>query len=258
MPPLTTVLKGIAVCAKYLFAGPLVAPRNTGRFLQMLGHTILAYDRAESCARIPRQPLGTVFPGIEQTEVVLADASWRDGNVSMAELYCLCAIARHQHVHSAFEIGTFDGLVMAQLARNTDAQTRLITVDLRPEDLPRLRRPLAHGDIVYVQKATIGEKVERLPSALRTRVIQLYGDSTQLDFSPYEGQIDLVFIDGSHEYHYVEHDSQEAFRLRSPSGIIIWQDYLAWPDVTRYLNRLQRDYPLIHLEGTSLVIYRPA
>jgi predicted O-methyltransferase YrrM len=176
----------------------------------------------------------------------------------MAELYLLCAIARHQRIRSALEIGTFRGLVMASLARNTEPEARLITVDLRQEDVRHLRHPLAPGEALYVQKATIGEKIVKLPEELRRRVMQLYGDSAQLDFSPYYGQVDLVFIDGSHQYEYVAHDSHEAFRMRSPGGMIIWQDYLVWPDVTRYLNKLSHEYPLVRVANTSLVLYRPS
>ncbi|MBI4323485.1 MAG: class I SAM-dependent methyltransferase [Candidatus Omnitrophica bacterium] len=255
---LERILTGAIVLPKYLTVCLVVSPRKAHRFFWSLGHHVLAYEHTHTQARIPAQPIEGMFPGIERVEVTLADASWEDGNVSMVELYLLCAIARHQRIRSALEIGTFRGLVMASLARNTEPDTRLLTVDLRQEDLGRLRRPLALGEALYVQKAKIGEKIANLPEELRSRVTQLYGDSTQLDFSPYYGRIDLVFIDGSHQYDYVAHDSQEAFRMRSPQGMIIWQDYLVWPDVTRYLNRLSREHPLVRVAGTSLVLYRPS
>ena len=249
--------EGLGVCAKYLLLYPLLAPRRTVHFLWMLGHQILSYNRSEAHAQIPSKTLEAIFPGIERVEVTLADASYRDGNMTTRELYTLCALARHLQTRSVLEIGTFDGLVITHLARNTDSEAHLVTVDLGPEDLQHLRWPLAPGEATYVKKPTIGEKIDQLPPGERSRIKQLYGDSTQLDFQSYYNQVDLVFIDGSHRYEYVEHDSQEAFRMRSPQGIIVWHDYLSWPDVTRYLNRLRHQYPIFHIEGTSFVVYQP-
>lgn len=252
------LLKGFVVCTKYLALYPFVAPRKAGRFLWTTGHTILSYDHAESGAQINQETLEGVFPGIERIEVVMADASHADGNVSMQELYSLCAIARYRQVRCAFEIGTFNGLVTAHLARNTDPSARLLTLDFRSADLPTAKWALAPGEQVYVQKAVIGEKIQQLPDACRVKVLQLYGDSAQFDFSPYYGQVDFVVIDGSHAYRYVAHDSEEAFRLRSPTGLILWHDYLVWPGVTRYLNQLRHRHPLVHLAGTSLVLTQPS
>ena len=250
-------LATVLVCLKYFFGYLLVAPRRTVHFLWGIGHHILEYDRRHAGAQITQRSFKEIFPGIEQVDVTLTNPSWRDGNVTMAELYALCAIARHLRIQTALEIGTYHGLVMSQLVRNTEDKTRLFTLDLPQQGLEGLGRPVAPGEDLYIQKAAIGEKITQLPEHLRRRVTQLYGDSAQFDFHPYAGQIDLVFIDGSHAYHYVAHDSQEAFRMRSPRGLIVWQDYLTWPDVTRYLNELRHSHPLVQIEGTSLVVYDP-
>ena len=171
--------EGLGVCAKYLLLYPLLAPRRTVRFLWMLGHQILSYNRRDAHAQIPSKTLEAIFPGIERVEVTLAGASYRDGNMTTRELYTLCALARHLQTRSLLEIGTFDGLLITHLARNTDSEAHLVTVDLRPEDLQELRWPLAPGEATYVQKATIGEKIHQLPSEERSRITQLYGDSTQ-------------------------------------------------------------------------------
>jgi hypothetical protein len=42
-------------------------------------------------------------------------------------------------------------------------------------------------------------------------------------------------------------------------GVIAWHDYSAeWPGVFRYLVELSRGLPLVHIAGTTLVVYRSA
>lgn len=249
------IWQGMRIFTKYLGWYALVAPRRTLTFLRAVGHTALLHECAAG-AQLPQRSYEDVFPGIERIPVTLTNVSPRDGNVSTLELYYLCAIARYRRVRSFFEIGTFNGLVTAHVALNTDSETRLITVDLGSEDASRLRWPLDAGEACYPQQG-LGTKIQQLPKELRSRVQQLYGDSAQLDFSPYYGQMDVVFVDGSHRYEYVAHDSQEALRLRTPSGVILWHDYGVWPDVARYLNVLHHTHPLVHVSGTSLVVCLP-
>ncbi|HEX9780859.1 MAG TPA: class I SAM-dependent methyltransferase [bacterium] len=249
--------QGLGIVLRYVTLELLRSPRRTGRFLRTIGREILAYDHREAGGRIPRRSLEALCPGIQAVDVTLTNASFRDGNVSTEELYALCALARYRRVRRVLEIGTFDGRVTAHLARNLGPDASFVTIDLRPEDLGATRWPLAVGEDLYVSKETVGARIRRLPEPLRERITQVFGDSARLDFSPYYGRMDLVFIDGSHQYQYVEHDTTEAFRLRAPQGLIVWHDYLTWPDVTAYLNRLSQQYPLTHLEGTSLVVWCP-
>ena len=40
------------------------------------------------------------------------------------------------------------------------------------------------------------------------------------DYSPLKGKIDLIFIDGSHSYEYIENDTRRALELLLLAGII--------------------------------------
>lgn len=89
------------------------------------------------------------------------------------------------------------------------------------------------------------------------RVKQLFGDSADFDFSPYE--VDFVFVDGSHAYEYVMSDSRRALAmLRNGRGLVLWHDYGEWEGVTRALNELhERDVAfagLRHVDGTTLAM----
>ena len=84
------------------------------------------------------------------------------------------------------------------------------------------------------------------------------GDSKTFDETPWAGQCDLVFVDGSHARSYVESDSQKALRLVKPGGLVLWHDYRGHKlrGVFDTLNQLARTMPLVHIHGTSIVAYR--
>jgi hypothetical protein len=85
----------------------------------------------------------------------------------------------------------------------------------------------------------------------------LLGDSATFDYQPYEGLMDLVYVDGSHSYSYVKNDTEAALRMLSQRGAIAWDDYPGYAGIYAYLEELapQLDAPLLHIYGTRLVIY---
>jgi len=77
-----------------------------------------------------------------------------------------------------------------------------------------------------------------------------------MDFTPFRGKVDFVFIDGDHSMNYLRSDSENAFSMLSPLGVILWHDYGGrWPDVASYLSEVARKRKLFHLDGTSLVVH---
>ena len=84
------------------------------------------------------------------------------------------------------------------------------------------------------------------------------GDSATFDWSPHLGRAGLVFVDGSHAYHYVIADSDTAFALVAKKGMVIWHDYGVWEGVTRALEEIEasRQLGLRHVRGTSLVVWQ--
>ncbi len=96
-------------------------------------------------------------------------------------------------------------------------------------------------------------------SDVEPKIQQHYGDSKALDVTPWKGQCDLVFVDGSHAYSYVLNDSRKALDLVKPGGLVIWHDYAGarhCPGVYRGLNELARELPLFHVKGTTFVAYK--
>ncbi len=192
--------------------------------------------------------------------VRLVETEKRHGNVRVSELAVLAqAAAQAEPGSDIVEIGTFDGRTTINLAVNAPRGCHVLTLDL-PADhataftIEELERTL-------VDKPASGERMRTCPPARRSyarRITQLFGDSASFDWSPHNGRAGLVFIDGSHAYDYACKDSETAFRLIRPGGLVIWHDYTVWPGVTRALDELERSRQLglRRIRGTSLVVWR--
>jgi len=177
-----------------------------------------------------------------------------DGNVSLYELVVISALAKRRAPRGVFEIGTFDGRTALNLAANLPANGKVFTLDLPRAAMKNTALPLGHDDVHYVDKDTSGGRFA--DNACRGKIVQLYGDSATFDFTPYQGQIDFVFVDGSHAYKYVMNDSRKALSLlRNGKGIILWHDYPSWQGVAEALNELFVKDPVFgklrNIEGTQ-------
>jgi predicted O-methyltransferase YrrM len=130
------------------------------------------------------------------------------------------------------------------------------TLDL-PPDSAATALPVEELEVPYIQKAIRADRPD-----MGSRIVQLHGDSATFDFSQFYGQIDFVFIDGSHSRSYVHNDSEVALKLvRDRPGTIVWHDYgTSWPGVTDALNSLYRTRPefqgLQRVEGTTLALLK--
>ena len=68
---------------------------------------------------------------------------------------------------------------------------------------------------------------------------QLFGDSATFDYSAaIDGPLDLVYIDAAHDYLHKKIDTENALRMLSDRGVIVWHNYadVLNPEVTEYLS----------------------
>lgn len=231
------------------FLTPLVPPilisgYRRGRYGSQLRDQELANQRARDAQLVlPSRTLVDIFPGIETQSVSVPATEIvrpKDMVVPLPELLTLGAICRHIQPRRIFEIGTYTGSSTLLMAMNTSEATELTTIDYETTEL-------------------VGSAFRGTPSALKIK--QLHGDSRAFDFSPYYQNIDLILVDANHTYEFVKVDSETAFKLLKPGGVIVWDDY-RWLDihsecrgVTFCLNELQQSRSLFHITGTRFAIY---
>jgi predicted O-methyltransferase YrrM len=192
---------------------------------------------------LPQRAVDQLFPGIESVLVTTSVSELyrpRDMVLPLPELLTLAGICRYIKPRRIFEIGTYTGSSTLVMAINTPHDTEIFTLDLQAS--------------------------EQIGSAFRnttysSKIHQLYGNSLTFDYTPYQQSMDLVLVDANHSYECVRSDTEKAFALLRPGGVIVWDDY-RWLEchsecvgVTRFLNKFQARRPLSSLSGTRFAIY---
>jgi len=207
--------------------------------------------------RLPQSSWREIFPA---RPIVLAAPQKNQGDVNLAELAVLATAAASVSTGSEIvEIGTFDGRTTLNFAINSASHLAVFTLDLPPDTTPKFA--LAPGERAYVEKLRSWQHfLEAAPqwAGPSKRITQAFGDSATFEWSAHFSRAGLVFVDGSHAHDYVMADTDTAFRLIAPKGVVIWHDYGVWEGVTRALEEIEasRHLGLLHVRGTSLVVWK--
>ncbi len=142
------------------------------------------------------------------------------GNSLPTDLLLLNSLAKQSPNCSYFEIGTWRGESVANVARYAG---NCYTLNLSDKSMQEMG--LSENYI----------KAHRFFSKNLSNVSHLQGDSMKFDFSPYRGKIDLIFVDGDHHFHQVAGDTRNAFSmLKNENAVIVWHDYGFQPEEIRY------------------------
>ena len=249
--------QSLAGCA-YFFAGGVLARKHRPLLYALCKHFGFEKEsedpNATPAPTVPKIPAADVIR--DETDVRLSRIADVAGNVTPAELMIIAAFVRQRQPALCFEICTFDGRTTENMAANQPDGGQCYTLDLPPNDADQTALPLASGDKTYIDKPASGARISA--QAKSGKISQLFGDSGTFDFSPYFGKVDLMFVDGAHSFEYVLSDTEAAYQMVKPGGLILWHDYASrwFPGVTRALNRLQsedaRFRGLRHVENTAL------
>jgi predicted O-methyltransferase YrrM len=196
--------------------------------------------------------LGTEPPSV--VRVIGAGANFE--NVGSGDYYLvLGTLAQALKPRKIFEFGTYLGFGTYALALNAPSDCRINTLDL-PDTAAATEVPQLNAlDQSHVKNSRfrVGEIfLERNVE----RVHQIRADSMAFQAGQFTSQMDLVFIDGGHSLPVVTKDTENAFKMLTANGTIIWDDYFhLYPDVVEFLDRLAEEYPLHAIPGTNFVIY---
>jgi predicted O-methyltransferase YrrM len=183
----------------------------------------------------------------------------RDTKVTRSmETHFLSTLVKELNPQTIFEIGTYNGFTALHMAVNSPEACRIFTLDLPPDyDLGKVGNT-SYDDLLVIKlsQATINQRFYK-KHPLENKISELYGDSASFDFSPYAGKIDIVFIDGNHSFQYVKSDTENAFKMLSDNGVIVWHDFdfIVHKDVFTYLNQLSKECPIYSVPHTRFAIY---
>lgn len=189
-----------------------------------------------------------LFPDFDET---VSPYAYLSGATTPIDLALLKALAKRYSVQDYFEIGTWRGESVANVAGTVP---HCVTMNLSKEQIASMTKNRAYADL------------HGLFSRDLQNVEQLYGDSQQFDFSPYFGKFDMIFIDSDHHREAVVKDTQTAFRLRkNDNSIIVWHDYAYDPESIRWnvLSAILEGTPsdhrhrLYHIANTLCAVCLP-
>lgn len=252
--------KSCWACFRHLLIFPFRYPGKANNFAR--GTLALQDGLNYSESLVPAVDVWNLFPGIDATNVSIGRLFPDEGSsVSFREMVVLCSILRLERARRVFEIGTSLGVTAFNLALNLPEDGILFTLDLPVAEAGQASIETAHEASISDRYMIFSERQSRrfLGSTVEVKVKQLWGDSATFDYRPYKGQCDIVFVDGAHTLPYVAGDTEVAFQLVRPGGLVLWHDYNDghfWPDVHRHLLQVARQHRICRIRGTMLAVTR--
>jgi predicted O-methyltransferase YrrM len=216
--------------------------------------------RFHSRAKIAGVPLGQIIAALASApveQVVLPGPGTKLGDVgSQIGYHVLGSLVQALKPDTVLEFGTYLGVSAHTMALNAAKGCHIYTVDLPDKISSETIAGLNLLDQHHVResRSRVGEAF--LGSATNEQIIQIRADSLTFRAETHVKNVDFVYVDGGHSLPIITKDTENAFRILSPRGTIVWDDYFhLYPDVVKFLDDLAKQYPLRGIAGTNYVIY---
>jgi predicted O-methyltransferase YrrM len=165
---------------------------------------------------LPVVDLLELCPGFSEE---LNNYSFLDGGSLPTDLALLKALCRRFHNCSYFEIGTWRGESVSNVAEMAD---ECYTLNMSSQEM----QSNGLGSTYYNQ---IG-----FYSRSKKNILHLEGNSRTFNFSALNKSFDLLFIDGDHHYDSVKSDTENIFTsLIHENSIVVWHDCAYTPEKPR-------------------------
>ncbi|MCF8381237.1 MAG: class I SAM-dependent methyltransferase [Bacteroidales bacterium] len=174
-----------------------------------------------------------------------------DGGSLVTDIVLLKSLASTFENCSYFEIGTWRGESLSNVA---DVAEVCYSLNLSDNEM----REMGVGEDYIRLQAFFSRDLKN--------VHHLKGNSKNFDFSSLNRKFDLIFIDGSHHYDDVKHDTIQVFKhLIHDKSVVVWHDYGDTPEHIRYevfagiLDGLTPEFQpfLYHVAHTKSAVYIP-
>jgi len=148
------------------------------------------------------------------------------GSMPASESSVAIEIVRAMQPRTIFEIGTHRGYLMKALMEASPNDTFGISIDLPSDqwdDAVHIHDKTQYSYTKNCPPEAIGEAVLATPE-VKDRVALLRGDSAKFHFEVLRGTMDIVVVDGNHNYDAARADLQMALALVSKGGVILIDD----------------------------------
>ena len=177
------------------------------------------------------------------------------------EAWILSCLAKSSK--NIFEFGTCSGKTTALFALNSSTESKIYSVTLNPADLSGLslgNNRDVKAALNNAKKESIYDRFIFTNMSIKNKINIIFEDSTRLDVDKFENSMDLIFIDGGHNYSCVKNDSEKSFRMIKNDGYIFWHDYVvsktSCKDVVKYIHEISKTKKIFHIKNTTLCFYK--
>jgi predicted O-methyltransferase YrrM len=183
------------------------------------------------------------------------------GMTSDYEAWILSCLAKTSK--NIFEFGTCSGKTTALFALNSPSESRIYSVTLNPADLLSLsleNNQDVKAALNNAKKESIYDQFIFTNMSIKNKINIIFEDSTRINVDEFENLMDLIFIDGGHNYSCVKNDSEKSFKMIKDGGYIFWHDYnvskKSCKDVVKYIHEISEIKKIFHIKNTSLCYYK--
>lgn len=243
-------LRGIAAAAALLTTSSRSGGRS--RFVRQWARYPLEYQATLAFEAVPEISIGELLTelDIDSFRIDASSAGRHSWNLGELEQIVLWRVIRSLEARRVFEIGTFDGATTRLLASALpDDAGQVFTLDLPPSEFD------ATQNAPDFESSMVGCQFRGAPEA--ARITQLLHDSARLDFSEWRDSIDVVLVDGAHDYDHGFSDSRAALEIVRPGGMIFWDDFSAhWHGLVLGIVEATAGLPLRRVRGLNFAFLR--
>ena len=183
------------------------------------------------------------------------------GLTSDYESWILSCIAKYSK--NIFEFGTASGKTTALFALNSSQDAKIHSITLDPDSINSYNFLAEKKELKSIKNA-INESVYKKfifsGMTIENKINVFFQDSLKFNESTYKNSMDLIFIDGGHNYLCVKSDSEKSFNMIKENGYIFWHDYVPTKKsvrgVVKYINETSKYKKIFHINNTSLCYYK--
>lgn len=221
--------------------------------------TVVRQARFHAHARIPHVDIDDIVAQLSPepvTEITLPGPRQFQGVGNATYYAALASVVRAVNPSTVVEFGTYLGMGTLTIALNARPDCRIFTVDLPDQADVGEAHALNPADLGLIENRTnrVGEAF--IGSRVADKITQVRVDSLTWRAEETLSAVDLVLIDGGHSTPVVKADTENALRVLSPNGTVLWDDYFhLYPDVVGYLDGLAAaGRRLRTIRGTNVVV----
>ena len=161
-----------------------------------------------------------------------------------------------------FEFGTCSGKTTYLMALNSDKDTKITSLTLKPTSINSIKKNEEDNKVSFrnIKNESVYERFLFSGTDVEKKIKIIFQNSLDFNEKKLEKKMDLIFIDGGHTYTVVKNDTEKSFSMLSNKGIILWHDYApgkkSSKDIVKYLGEISKTKQIFHIENTSICYFQ--